>query len=207
MGSGASIMCASCICEPIFWLQNQPFRHFICSSSIVTLPLRKLMAATLPTKSIHVSLTKWSFSLNPGPFSMKGHALITIIASCGSSGVYAIGIITIVKAFYHRSINPTAGFMLALSTQLLGYGWAGIFRKFHVDSPYMWWPANLVHVSLFRTFHEKEKRPVGGYTKLQFCILVFVASFAYYIIIGYFFQGLSAISIVCLIWKNSVTAK
>jgi hypothetical protein len=34
-----------------------------------------------------------------------------------------------------------------------------------------------------------------------------VASFAYYIIPGYFFQSISAISIVCLIWKNSVTAQ
>ncbi|KAK3200043.1 hypothetical protein Dsin_023458, partial [Dipteronia sinensis] len=32
---------------------------------------------------------------------------------------------------------------------LLGYGWAGLFRKYLVDSPYMWWPANLVQVSLF----------------------------------------------------------
>ncbi|OIV97962.1 hypothetical protein TanjilG_12719 [Lupinus angustifolius] len=62
----------------------------------------------------------WVLGLASWPFSMKGHALITIIASCGSSGVYAIGIITIVKAFYHRSINPTAGFMLALSTQQTG---------------------------------------------------------------------------------------
>ena len=31
----------------------------------------------------------------------------------------------------------------------MGYGWAGLFRKFLVDSPYMWWPANLVQVSLF----------------------------------------------------------
>lgn len=32
----------------------------------------------------------------------------------------------------------------------MGYGWAGLFRKFLVDSPYMWWPGNLVQVSLFR---------------------------------------------------------
>ncbi|XP_019415634.1 PREDICTED: oligopeptide transporter 5-like [Lupinus angustifolius] len=202
---------ASCVLlafvNQFFGYRTNPLGISSVAAQIVTLPLGKLMAATLPTKSIHVPLTKWSFSLNPGPFSMKEHALITILASCGSSGVYAIGIITIVKAFYHRSINPIAGFMLALSTQLLGYGWAGIFRKFLVDSPYMWWPANLVQVSLFRTFHEKEKRPVGGYTKLQFFILVFVASFAYYIVPGYFFQGLSAISIVCLIWKNSITAQ
>lgn len=36
---------------------------------------------------------------------------------------------------------------------MLGYGWAGIFRKFLVDSPYMWWPSNLIQVSLFRYYH------------------------------------------------------
>ena len=34
--------------------------------------------------------------------------------------------------------------------QMLGYGWAGLFRKYLVDSPYMWWPSNHVEVSLFR---------------------------------------------------------
>ena len=34
---------------------------------------------------------------------------------------------------------------------MLGYGWAGLFRKFLVDSPFMWWPTNLVQVSLFRS--------------------------------------------------------
>ncbi|KAI9070728.1 hypothetical protein K1719_047307 [Acacia pycnantha] len=132
------------------------------SAQIVSLPLGKLLAATLPKKKIRVPLTKWSFSPNPGPFTLKEHVLITIFASSGSSGVYAINIITIVKAFYHRSIHPLAAYLLALTTQMIGYGWAGIFRKFLVDSPYMWWPANLVQVSLFRAFHEKERRPRVG---------------------------------------------
>ncbi|KAI9102252.1 hypothetical protein K1719_023454 [Acacia pycnantha] len=177
------------------------------SSQIVSFPLGKLMAATLPRKNIRVPLTRWSFSLNPGPFTLKEHVLITIFASSGSSGVYAIGIITTVKAFYHRSIDPLAAYLLALTSQMIGYGWAGVFRKFLVDSPYMWWPANLVLVSLFRAFHEKERRPKGGTTRLQFFFLVFVTSFAYYIIPGYFFPSISAISFVCLIWKNSVTAQ
>jgi len=40
--------------------------------------------------------------------------------------------------------------VLLMKAQMMGYGWAGIFRKFLVDSPYMWWPYNLVQVSLFR---------------------------------------------------------
>jgi len=37
--------------------------------------------------------------------------------------------------------------------------------------------------------------------------MIFVASFAYYIIPGYFFQAASCISVACLIWKNSITAQ
>lgn len=177
------------------------------SVQIVTLPIGKLMASTLPTTPIKVPFTKWSFTLNPGPFSIKEHALITIFASCGASGAYAVHILTSVIAFYHRTINPIAAMLLVQTTQLLGYGWAGMFRSILVESPYMWWPVNLVQVSLFRALHEKEKRPKGGTTRLQFFTIVFICSFAYYIIPGYLFPSLSAISFVCWIWKDSITAQ
>ncbi|XP_014502634.1 oligopeptide transporter 1 isoform X1 [Vigna radiata var. radiata] len=202
---------ASCVVlafiNQFFGYRTTPLYVSSVSAQIISLPLGKFMARTLPTKAYVFPFTKWSFSLNPGPFTLKEHALITIFASAGSSGVYAINIITIVKAFYHRSIHPIAAFLLALSTQMLGYGWAGIFRKFLVDSPYMWWPSNLVQVSLFRAFHEKEKRPKGGNTRLQFFLLVFVSSFAYYIIPGYLFPGIATISWVCLVWKKSILAQ
>ncbi|KAL4298552.1 hypothetical protein S245_057927 [Arachis hypogaea] len=189
-----------------FSYRDNPLSVGSMSAQIVAFPLGKFMAATLPTKHFHIPMTNWHFTLNPGPFTLKEHALITIFASSGASGVYAIGIINIVKAFYHRSIHPLAAFMLAISTQMLGYGWAGVFRRYLVESPYMWWPSNLVQVSLFRAFHEKEKRPKGGLTRLQFFLMIFAASFAYYAIPGYLFQAISTISIVCLIFKNSILA-
>lgn len=79
------------------------------------------MAASLPTKGITIPGTKWSFSLNPGPFNVKEHVLITILANAGSSSVYAVGIITIVKAFYHTEIHPLAALLLTQSTQVNFY--------------------------------------------------------------------------------------
>ena len=58
-----------------------------------------------------------------------------------------------------------------------------------------------------RALHEKEKRPKGGHTRLQFFFMVFVASFAYYIVPSYLFPSISALSFVCWIWKDSVTAQ
>ncbi|AQK55220.1 Oligopeptide transporter 5 [Zea mays] len=117
---------------------------------IASLPIGRLMASTLPGRPVRVPLIAWSFSLNPGPFSLKEHCLITIFAGAGCSGVYALNIVAIVKVFYRRQINPYAAMLLAQTTQLLGYGWAGLFRKFLVDSAYMWWPINLVQVTLLR---------------------------------------------------------
>ncbi|XP_068636592.1 oligopeptide transporter 1-like isoform X1 [Aristolochia californica] len=177
------------------------------SAQIVVLPIGKLMAATLPAKRVKVPVVGWSFSLNPGPFNLKEHVLITIFANSGSNSVYAVNIITIVKAFYHRNLHPFAAMLLAQTTQMLGYGWAGIFRKYLVDSPYMWWPANLVQVSLFRALHDADKRPRGGLTRLQFFLIVLVCSFSYYLVPSYLFPSISALSFVCWIWKNSITAQ
>ncbi|KAG6467920.1 hypothetical protein ZIOFF_072485 [Zingiber officinale] len=121
---------------------------------ILALPIGRWMARVLPPAIIRIPLLNWSFSLNPGPFNMKEHVLLTIIASAGAGGDYAVGIVTIVKAFYHRGINVMAAILLTQTTQLLGFGWAGLFRKFLVDSPYMWWPANLIQSA--------ERRKNGG---------------------------------------------
>lgn len=88
------------------------------SAQILVLPLGKLMAAYLPCKSLRIPGTKWSFSLNPGPFNLKEHVLITIFANSGSTNVYAVNIITIVKAFYDGGIHPLAALLLAQTTQV-----------------------------------------------------------------------------------------
>ncbi|GMP75902.1 hypothetical protein CsSME_00032826 [Camellia sinensis var. sinensis] len=177
------------------------------STQIAALPIAKFMAAYLPTKSIQIPGTKWTFSMNPGPFNLKEHVLITSFANSGSNSVYAVNIITIEKAFYHQQLHPLAAMLLTQTTQMLGYGWAGIFRKFLVDSPYMWWPSNLVQVSLFRALHDVETRPKGGLTRLQFFIVVLISSFSYYIVPNYLFPSITALSFVCWIWKDSVTAQ
>lgn len=88
------------------------------SAQILVLPIGKLMAAYLPKKEIHIPGIKWSFSLNPGPFNLKEHCLITIFANAGATSVYAVNIVTIVKAFYHRRLNPVAALLLTHSTQV-----------------------------------------------------------------------------------------
>ena len=39
---------------------------------------------------------------------------------------------------------------MGLFWQVLGYGWAGLLRKYVVEPAHMWWPGTLVQIALFR---------------------------------------------------------
>ncbi|XP_058068223.1 oligopeptide transporter 5-like [Magnolia sinica] len=174
---------------------------------IIAFPIGKLMAATLPSKLVRIPGTRWTASMNPGPFNIKEHVLISVLAYAGTLPPYSLAIVSQMKVFFHRKINPLAALLVTLTSQLLGYGFAGLFIKILVESPYMWYPALMPFVWLFRTWHEKIVRQKGQLTRLQFFIIVAISSFAYYIVPNYFFPSISALSFVCWIWKDSVTAQ
>ncbi|KAJ4776593.1 oligopeptide transporter [Rhynchospora pubera] len=189
-----------------FWYRKEPLTITAISAQIAVVPLGHLMAAALPA---HVFLegSKWEFSLNPGPFNMKEHVLITIFANSGAGSVYAIHVITAIRVFYKQHITFFVSLLVVLTTQVLGFGWAGIFRRYLVEPAEMWWPYNLVQVSLFRALHEKEERKKGSLTRNQFFLVAFICSFAYYIFPGYLFQMLTSLSWICWLFPRSVFAQ
>lgn len=72
------------------------------------------------------------------------------------------------------------------------------------------WPRNLSegnNLCMCRTLHEKEVRKRRGMTRLQFFLIAFVCSFAYYIVPNYLFQAVSLFSVACYIWKDNIFAQ
>ncbi|XP_059662163.1 oligopeptide transporter 7-like [Cornus florida] len=189
-----------------FWYRTEPLAVSAISAQIAVVPLGKLMAAKL-SRRVFLKGTRWAFTLNPGPFNVKEHVLITIFANSGAGTVYAIHVVSVVKVFYKRHITFFVSFLVVVTTQVLGFGWAGIFRRYLVEPASMWWPANLVQVSLFRALHEKEERPKGGVTRTQFFLIAFMCSFAYYVFPGYLFEMLTSFSWICWIFPQSVLAQ
>lgn len=181
------------------------------------------MAAVLPTKGWVVSVPGFGpkeFTLNPGPFNIKEHVLISIFANAGSAfgngPAYAVMIVDIIIAFYRRKISFLAGWLLVITTQVLGYGWAGLLRKYVVEPAHMWWPSTLVQISLFKTLHEKEHEDDGNtsdsgvkkrrMSRPKFFVIALACSFCWYIFPGYLFRTLSSISWICWVFPKSVTA-
>ncbi|KAL6009602.1 Oligopeptide transporter 3 [Asimina triloba] len=192
-----------------FTYRTQPLTISAILMQILALPAGRLMASTLPTRKFKV--LGWEFTLNPGPFNMKEHVIITIFANSGVSygggDAYSIGAITVMKAFYKQRLNFLLALLIVLSSQILGYGWAGMLRRYLVEPADMWWPSNLAQPlpPCCRALHEKDARS-KGLTRMRFFLIFFVASFAYYALPGYLFTVLSFFSWVCWVWPHSITA-
>ncbi|KAF8379971.1 hypothetical protein HHK36_027437 [Tetracentron sinense] len=189
-----------------FWYRREALAITSISAQIAVVPLGHLMASTI-TNRVFFKGTKWEFTLNRGAFNVKEHVLITIFANSGAGTVYAIHIVSAVKIFYKKNLTFFVSFIVVITTQVLGFGWAGIFRRYLVDPAAMWWPANLVQVSLFRALHEKEGRPKGGLTTTQFFLIAFMCSFTYYLFPGYLFSMLTSLSWVCWAFPTSILAQ
>ncbi|XP_030443443.2 oligopeptide transporter 4-like [Syzygium oleosum] len=192
-----------------FAYRTEPLVITQITVQVATLPIGRFMAVALPEAKFRIpGLGPRLFSLNPGPFNMKEHVLISIFANAGSAfgsgSAYGVGIVNIIKAFYHRGISFFAGWLLIITTQVLGYGWAGLLRKYVVEPAHMWWPATLVQVSLFRALHEREEQRMS---RAKFFLIALICSFSWYAVPGYLFSTLTNISWVCWAFSNSVTAQ
>jgi OPT family oligopeptide transporter len=132
-----------------FWYRREPLTVTSISAQIAVVPLGHLMASTL-TERVFFKGRKWEFTLNPGPFNVKEHVLITIFANSGAGNVYAIYLVSAVKLFYKKNLTFLVALVVVITTQVIGFGWAGLFRRYLVEPAAMWWPQNLVQVSLFR---------------------------------------------------------
>lgn len=75
-------------------------------------------------------LKRVKIKLNPGPFNVKEHAIIVVMASVSFSVAYATDIILAQKVFYDQDFGLPWQMLLVVSTQSLGYGIAGMMRRF-----------------------------------------------------------------------------
>ncbi|CAL9088237.1 unnamed protein product [Musa textilis] len=199
--------CLLSFLNQFFGYRSQPLIITQITVQVASLPLGHFLARVLPTTRFRLP-GLGAVSLNPGPFNMKEHVLISIFANAGAAfgngSAYAVGIVNIIKAFYGRSISFIASWLLITTTQVLGYGWAGLMRRYVVEPAHMWWPSTLVQVSLFRALHEKEDRRMS---RAKFFVIALICSFTWYTVPGYFFPTITNISWVCWVFSKSVTAQ
>lgn len=128
--------------------------------------------------------------INPGPvgtsvivsnrilifsqFNKKEHSAICIMCAAAANTPEAMQVLAVQKLYYNVIPNPAVGVFLILSTQMLGYGVAGLLRKTLVYPSNMLYPSNLPTASLLESLHRDR---ASTKKKMRIFYIGFVALF------------------------------
>ncbi|KAB8077449.1 OPT oligopeptide transporter protein-domain-containing protein [Aspergillus leporis] len=129
-----------------------------------------------------VPLGKLSFDINPGKFTIKEHAFIVICVNISASTPYAQGSLMAIihPEYWGRDFGPGFSFLYLLTTQMIGFGLAGLARRWIVYPAALIWPTSLSSTVLFRALHEREDRsPANGWTMTRYRFFAYFTAFGF----------------------------
>ncbi|CAG8611570.1 2560_t:CDS:2 [Paraglomus brasilianum] len=178
-----------------YYFTTMPMTVSVFIAQLVSYPLGVAMARYLPQKEI--KLFGMKFTLNPGPFNVKEHAVIGVTASAASYYPYAIHAISAQRLFFSHDFGHVANLLFLLSSQCLGFGLAGIFYKLLVETPQMVWPSTLVNVAFLNTLHERKYNFVRRLSRMQLFWAVFAAVFVWELFPSFIAPILVSVTILC----------
>jgi OPT family small oligopeptide transporter len=190
---GLCLVVAGSAMNTLFSLRSPSIAVGPLVAQVVAWPLGHAWTRVMPARRFVTFGRAWT--LNPGPFNIKEHSIV-VMAGVAFGVAYATDIILAQLVFYKQDFGLTFQLMLIISTQSLGYGIAGIMRKFLVYPASMIWPANLAVVTLLNAMYETTDRPdptvLGGrMPRYHWFALVTALSFAWFFVPGFLAQFLS----------------
>jgi hypothetical protein len=125
---GLSLVVLGASMNTIFSLRSPSIAIGPLIAQIIAWPMGHAWAKFMPDRHFETFGLRWT--LNPGPFNIKEHAIIVVMASVSFSVAYATDIILAQLVFYKQNFGLGFQLLLTISTQSLGYGIAGMMRKF-----------------------------------------------------------------------------
>lgn len=155
-------------------------------TQLFSYPFGRFLASYLPAQSL--SLPRWTrwiglpskISLNPGPFSIKEHALLVIMANVSTGPAFALNYSVAAEKLYGQPQSAGFDILLVFTTQMIGFGAAGLCRRFLVWPASMLWPQNLVFCTLLNTFHAEIEDEEPGPSRLRFFGYVAAGAFCWF---------------------------
>ncbi|CAI7619675.1 unnamed protein product [Penicillium crustosum] len=139
-------------------------------------------------------------------FNIKEHALITIMANVSIGSAAATQVIEALVKFYNMPSQGGFEVLLCITTQLFGFGLAGMASRWLVGPASMLWPQVLSNAALLTTLHSHSNAIADGWriTRLRFFLYIFIGGAIWYFVPGYLFTGLSTFAFICWIVPSNV---
>jgi len=144
------------------------------------------------------ALLRMRLWLAQGRWNEKEHACVYISSNVSFGFAFATDVIVEQTQFYHQDISIVYQLLLTISTQVLGYAFAGLTRRYLVRPPSMIWPGTLMSTAMFTTMHKSENKEANGWriSRWRFFIIVWSGAFCWYFLPGLLMPALSYFSVI-----------
>ena len=156
-----------------------------------------------PSRSLKGRFRLW---LAQGHWNEKEHACVYISSNVSFGFAFATDVIVEQHKFYKQDVPILYQLLLTISTQVLGYAFAGLTRRYLVRPAAMIWPGTLMSTAMFTTMHKNENKVANGWTisRYRFFMYVWGAAFAWYFLPGLLMPALSYFNVITWFAPKSV---
>ncbi|KAJ5667917.1 uncharacterized protein N7477_006487 [Penicillium maclennaniae] len=133
-----------------------------------------------------------------GRWNEKEHACVYISSNVSFGFAFATDVIVEQHKFYEQEVPIMYQILLIISTQVLGYAFAGLTRRFLVRPSAMIWPGTLMSTAMFTTMHKTSNKKADGWSisRYKFFIVVWGGAFLWYFVPGLLMPALSYFSVI-----------
>ncbi|KAI1753950.1 OPT-domain-containing protein [Xylaria castorea] len=144
--------------------------------------------------------------LAQGSWNEKEHSCVYVSSNVSFGFAFATDIIVEQTQFYKQEVSIVYQLLLTLSTQILGYTFAGLTRRFLVRPSGMIWPGTLMSAAMFTTLHKEQNEPANGWkiTRWNFFFVVWLGGFVFYFLPGLLMPALSYFNVITWFAPNNV---
>lgn len=212
---GIFFSCVLAFVNQLFSIRQPPIRFDTNMAQLLAYPVGKAWERWMPEAQIRIPFTRQTVNLNPGRFNKKEHMLIAIMANTSRSLPYTQYIVwtQVLPQYFNQQFARSFSyiFLNAFATNFIGYGLAGLTRKFLVYPSYCVWPRSLVTIALNTALHNEANHPVKGplgkiwnISRYRFFMISFAAMFVYFWFPNYIFQVLTYFSWMTWIAPDNV---
>ncbi|KAL7950147.1 OPT superfamily oligopeptide transporter [Trichoderma barbatum] len=149
------------------------------------------------------SLRLW---LAQGKWNEKEHTCVYVSSNVAFGFAFATDVIVEQTQFYNQEAPIAYQLLLTISTQILGYGFAGMARRFLVRPSGMVWPGTLMSAAMFSTLHKQENKPANGWTisRWKFFYIIWSCASVFYFLPGLLMPALSYFNVITWFAPKSV---
>ncbi|KAI8869530.1 OPT superfamily oligopeptide transporter [Ramicandelaber brevisporus] len=179
-------------------------QHFVGTMIIllVSYPIGRILAFVLPKHKFRTFGYEWT--LNPGPFSIKEHALITIFVRTSFNESYIFNYI-INRNVYSGlpELHPGISWLLLVCAMTLSLGLCGICYETLIRPASMIWPISLSEVVIFRSLHS-EVTSSKKLSRFQMLMLVSGLGIVWHMVPKYFMTLLMLFPLLCAFDRDSL---